>query len=89
MKARKTKQFPLFGGNILDECPDCGSVIVSIGFDRGICPSCARLEILSLRKQVKRLTKRAPDRAKRPQKAESLAYYRVPKNKTRVDPPCG
>lgn len=62
MKARKTKQFPLFGGNILDECPDCGSAIVSIGFNRGICPSCARLEILSLRKQVKRLTKRVPDR---------------------------
>lgn len=61
MKARKTKQFPLFGGNVLDECPECLSVIVNIGFNRGICPSCARLEILSLRKQVKRLTKRAPD----------------------------
>lgn len=65
MKARKTKQFPLFGGNVLDECPECLSVIVNIGFNRGICPSCARLEILSLRKQVKRLTKRAPDAPKR------------------------
>lgn len=66
MKARKTKQFPLFGGNVLDECPECFSVIVSIGFNRGICPSCARREILSLRRQVKRLTKRAIDEGDSP-----------------------
>lgn len=36
------------------------------------------------------LTKRPPDTAKRPQKPESIAYYRVPKNKKKLaNPPCG
>jgi hypothetical protein len=65
MKAKKGKHFPIVGGNIADECPVCSSVIVGIGFNCGICPSCAREEIIELRKQVARLTKRAADNAKR------------------------
>lgn len=70
MKAIKGKNFPIVGGNIADECPVCSSVIVSIGFNRGICPSCAREEIIALRKEVARLTKRALDGAKAPRKKE-------------------
>ncbi len=55
MKAKKGKHFPIVGGNIADECPVCSSVIVGIGHNRGICPSCAREEIIALRKEVARL----------------------------------
>lgn len=54
MEAIITKDFPLFfkKGDEGDECPKCHSVIVSIGFDRGVCPSCACIEIQSLRSRL-------------------------------------
>ena len=64
MLARKRKDFPIFGGGENDECPVCLSVIVAIGFTKGVCPSCAVKEIVTLRRQIKRLTKRAADSLK-------------------------
>jgi hypothetical protein len=78
MLARKRKDFPIFGGGENDECPVCLSVIVAIGFTKGICPSCAVREIVALRRQIKRLTKRAADS---PKAGEIPATRRVRKSK--------
>lgn len=72
MLAQKRKDFPIFGGGEDDECPVCLSVIVAIGFTKGVCPSCAVKEIVALRRQIKRLTKRAVDEGESaPLQAES------------------
>jgi hypothetical protein len=45
--------FPIFtGSHDDDECPICGAQIVALGFDSGICPSCAKREIITLREKI-------------------------------------
>jgi len=48
----------------IDNCPSCHSTLVTFDSRRMLCPSCAALEIDRLRKEVKRLTRRAAERQK-------------------------
>jgi len=73
----------------IDCCPTCQSVLITFDGKRMLCPSCAGREIDRLRKLVKRLTRRAPDKAKAAAFPNSVAVYRVSKNKSLANPPCG
>ncbi len=46
----------------IDCCPTCQSALVTFDGKRMLCPSCAGREIDRLRKLVKRLTRRPPDK---------------------------
>ena len=44
-----------------EECPRCGSTLMTFDGVHALCAPCAAREIKRLRMEVKRLTQRAPD----------------------------